>query len=168
MASAREALERSLGELDELCRDQGLLADRLVQLAEVPLETLLGEIGRTEELLCRRHRGAVSACEQPGGAPDAPPVPLPERLRRDHARFDESVAELRWYFDRVAVDAHGGNRQALGQYWRLVVEAVARHSAEERETLARTSPTAVAEDGVIKSARSLPRSEASAWPSRTS
>lgn len=168
MASARNALESSLRELEALCREQGVLADRLVHLAEVPLGTLRRELGRTQELLCRRHALAARECERREGTANVPRVRLSELSRRDHARFEESVRELRWYLDRVASDAHGGNRQALGQYWRLVVEAVARHTAEEREALARSGLTPSAEDAVIRSARSAVPSEAPTWPSRTS
>jgi hypothetical protein len=54
-------------------------------------------------------------------------------LRSDHDRFDSSVQQLRWLLAIVERDDHGGNRQALGQYGRLVCEALRRHRVEERE-----------------------------------
>lgn len=58
-----------------------------------------------------------------------------ERLLADHQRFGESILELQTLREIVRQDGHGGNRQALGQYWRLVWEALARHLTEEEDLL---------------------------------
>ncbi len=53
-------------------------------------------------------------------------------LRADHRWFSQSFEQLRWFFEVVERDDHGGNRQALGQFGRLVTESVRRHLADER------------------------------------
>jgi hypothetical protein len=53
-------------------------------------------------------------------------------LESDHERFLLSLEQLWWFYGIVAEDDHGGHRQALGQYGRLVAEALERHLAEER------------------------------------
>ncbi len=54
-------------------------------------------------------------------------------LRADHRWFSQSFEQLRWFLGVVAREDHGGNRQALGQFGRLVTESVRRHLADERE-----------------------------------
>lgn len=51
----------------------------------------------------------------------------------DHEWFRTSVEQLRWFLEVVERDDHGGNRQALGQYGRVLAEAVQRHRRDERE-----------------------------------
>lgn len=43
-----------------------------------------------------------------------------------------SLQELHGYVDRLKKEDHGGHRQALGQYWRLVLEAFDHHLEDER------------------------------------
>lgn len=54
-------------------------------------------------------------------------------LRADHRWFSQSFDQLRWFFGLVERDDHGGNRQALGQFGRLVTESVRRHLADEQQ-----------------------------------
>ncbi len=58
-----------------------------------------------------------------------------ERLRDEHIRFLASVVELRGLLEVVVQEDHGGHRQALGQYGRLLVEALRRHRTEEHGTV---------------------------------
>ncbi|MFZ0699442.1 MAG: hypothetical protein WAN74_04555 [Thermoplasmata archaeon] len=57
---------------------------------------------------------------------------LTELLRADHRWFKTSFEQLDWFLRIAEENGHGGNRQALGQYGRLVAEAVRRHLADER------------------------------------
>lgn len=56
---------------------------------------------------------------------------LREIVRSDHRGFEISFEQLDWFLRIAEGDGHGGNRQALGQYGRLVAEAVRRHLADE-------------------------------------
>ncbi len=69
-----------------------------------------------------------------GSARICPPTRIDARrgLAADHERFRTSVQQLWWFYAIVEREDHGGNRQALGQYGRLVCEALRRHRAEER------------------------------------
>lgn len=62
---------------------------------------------------------------------------LRRTLEEDHARFRVSLDQLRWFFRVVEEDDHGGNRQALGQYGRVLAEALRRHRRDERAYLGR-------------------------------
>ncbi len=53
-------------------------------------------------------------------------------LQSDHERFEASLEQLWWFFRVVEKEDHGGHRQALGQYGRVLAEALSRHRAEER------------------------------------
>ncbi len=70
------------------------------------------------------------------GAPVAPglsdrPRTREELLAREHAWFRTSLEQLRWFLGIVEQEDHGGHRQALGQYGRLLAEALRRHLADE-------------------------------------
>jgi hypothetical protein len=56
-------------------------------------------------------------------------------LRADHAWFSVSLEQLAWFFGIVENEDHGGHRQALGQYGRLLAEALRRHRDLERAYL---------------------------------
>jgi hypothetical protein len=141
-ASAAEELDGSLEELERLCADQGRIAEGLVLLAEYPVDSLRAELAKAEELLCRRHPASVARAVEEARRSRGRILRLGPESVRDHPWFELSVRELAGYLDCVARDPHGGNRQALGQYWRLLIEAVARHAAEERESLHGLPPRA--------------------------
>lgn len=63
---------------------------------------------------------------------------LRRTLENDHARFRVSLEQLRWFHQVVVHDDHGGNRQALGQYGRVLAEALRRHRDDERRYRAPT------------------------------
>lgn len=56
-------------------------------------------------------------------------------LRADHRRFEESLAQLDWHLAIVRHEDHGGHRQALGQYGRVLAEAMRRHLRAEDDAL---------------------------------
>jgi hypothetical protein len=58
-------------------------------------------------------------------------------LGREHQRFRTSLAELRGLLAVVEADDHGGHRQALGQYGKILAEALRVHLNDER----RRTPT---------------------------
>lgn len=98
----------------------------LVRLEPYPLE----EVRRTVEGFCSelerhlresRRRGVVTPRD----------ARAEELLRSEHDRFPASVEELRALLDVVVHDDHGGHRQALGQYGRILVEALRAHRADE-------------------------------------
>jgi hypothetical protein len=56
-------------------------------------------------------------------------------VRSDHDWFETSVDQLWWFFRVVENEDHGGHRQALGQYGRVLAEALRRHRTDERQLL---------------------------------
>jgi len=53
-------------------------------------------------------------------------------LLHDHEWFATSLEQFWWFFRVVEADDHGGHRQALGQYGRVLAEALRRHRRDER------------------------------------
>jgi hypothetical protein len=53
-------------------------------------------------------------------------------LRSDHIRFFISLDQLEGLCRVVDGEDHGGHRQALGQYGRLLAESLQRHRGDER------------------------------------
>lgn len=56
---------------------------------------------------------------------------LRRELRDDHARFRTSLEELNALLGIIRRDDHGGNRQALGQYGKILAEALRIHLRAE-------------------------------------
>ena len=111
------------------------ISSGLVLLEEYPREDLRA----TVELLDRAVRAHVRRFDARwgrGGAAPGAPVELRAVLDADHARFLVSVEQLRWFFQIVEGEDHGGHRQALGQYGRVLAEALRRHRRDERSYLA--------------------------------
>ena len=102
----------------------------LVRLAPYTLE----EIQQVIAVFVRRVEAHVGppAHGAPGGTgpPDRPRT-REELLRREHAWFRTSLDQLRWFLGIVEQEDHGGHRQALGQYGRLLAEALRLHLADE-------------------------------------
>lgn len=63
--------------------------------------------------------------------PDRTIRSLREIVRSDHRWFEISFEQLDWFLAIAEKEGHGGNRQALGQYGRLLAEAMRRHLADE-------------------------------------
>jgi hypothetical protein len=125
---------RALGELLE--RQQGL-ADGLVLLQEFPLPRLAEGVREVEESLAQLHPRAVDPLlAEWAAAPVTGAVP-PERLRFEHRTFCASAKQLRWFYEIVEREDQGGHRQALGQYWKLLLEALRHHLRDERQYLER-------------------------------
>lgn len=114
------------------------VSSNLVLLEECPLKdvgTAIGAFaGRVRDHI-REYDGRLDA--EKGRTPDK--ADARSVLRSDHARFAVSLEQLDWFYAIVARDDHGGHRQALGQYGRVVTEALRRHRADEREYLGASS-----------------------------
>jgi hypothetical protein len=104
--------------LDPLIDWADRFGGELVRLAEYPLSDLRGAVSAIARVLGEHVRAAPAT----GGA----------LLAREHRRFLVSLDQLRWHLAIVEADDHGGHRQALGQYLRLVAEAARRHREDER------------------------------------
>ena len=50
----------------------------------------------------------------------------------DHEWFEISLEQLSWFLRVVEKEDHGGHRQALGQFARVLAEALRRHRRDER------------------------------------
>lgn len=108
--------ERGTDELDRaIARFERLSVD-LVLLEPIGREQLVGELTRFTRTV-RGHLAGVPPTD-PGG-------------RAEHRRFEESLEVLGWLEAIVEEDDHGGNRQALGQYGKLLTEALRAHRSQE-------------------------------------
>ncbi|MFY9717796.1 MAG: hypothetical protein WAK40_07705 [Thermoplasmata archaeon] len=122
--------------LDELVDRFDRLSTNLVLLSGPSVEGLQTAISSLD-IAVRAHVSAGSSRRLGRSTTDS-----------DHDRFLVSLDQLWWFYGIVAADDHGGHRQALGQYGRLVAEALRRHLTEERGDLPRaSSPPTTATDG---------------------
>jgi hypothetical protein len=118
-------------DLDALIESFDRLSSGLVLLERRPL----GEVRDAIEALEAAVQAHVTAA---GAAPATTDGRARERSGRvgeiesDHRRFPTSLEQLWWFYRIVEGDDHGGHRQALGQYGRLLAEALRRHRADER------------------------------------
>jgi hypothetical protein len=99
------------------------ISDGLVLLEEFPLDEVREAVGG----FGRRVRAHSEAAGSPGTRTDRD-----GRIAADHRRFLTSVEQLDWLLRIVEQEDHGGHRQALGQYGRLLTESLRRHRREER------------------------------------
>lgn len=104
---------------------------RLVLLEEYPLEDLRAAVATTSAAV-RAHR--VDAEKQIRGLPaeGRGHAQLIQVVRSDHEWFEISVEQLGWFLRVVEGEDHGGHRQALGQFGRVLAEALRRHRRDER------------------------------------
>jgi hypothetical protein len=124
-------LDPTPSELDPLVRWLEVASDGLVLLQAYRLDELRAMVRRVAEVVAthtREYDGRLGAAPLPGGRPATWAL-----LRADHAWFSVSLEQLAWFFGIVENEDHGGHRQALGQYGRLLAEALRRHRDLERE-----------------------------------
>jgi hypothetical protein len=145
MAAARAGTElpRPPQDFDEFVRWLGDLCDRLVLLEELPLERV-EEAVRVVRPAVTRHAESPMLRPPPAGVrADSRGDELWEVLCSDHRWFEASMDEFEAVFNVVGSEDHGGNRQALGQYGRLLASALARHRRDEAEydRLSRDGPS---------------------------
>jgi len=112
----------------------------LVLLEEYPLSDVrnaLDKVGRA----VRAHRLSTELWVVPLLGADAETARGATVVLSDHEWFETSIEQLWWFFRVVEKEDHGGHRQALGQYGRVVAEALRRHRSDERRLEARTAPS---------------------------
>jgi hypothetical protein len=125
---------QELADLGALVTEQSGVADGLVLLHDHPLSVLQRETDRLRQRLLERHPGSMEwmlrGTETAGGDRAAS-----RRIRAEHERFRASLAQLDWLLTIVRENDHGGNRQALGQYWRILLGSIVPHVEEETRLL---------------------------------
>lgn len=100
----------------------------LVRLAEYPLPVVEAAV----ETFSAAVRAHLAAADPPDGFGVGSLRPVRERLLEgEHARFRTSLEQLAWFLSVVRGEDHGGHRQALGQYMRVLAEAFRLHRDEE-------------------------------------
>lgn len=142
----RAAALRAHAALADLLPRAAARARELVLLGSRPVGELRAEIDRVAGVL-DRHAGETAPFLAALRASHRP-VPIDTGLlEREHAVFPESVGQLRVFLAVVEQDDHGGNRQALGQYWTALVEALELHDRDEAVGLGLAPPAAVDPNG---------------------
>ncbi|MGB6500517.1 MAG: hypothetical protein WBG19_03835 [Thermoplasmata archaeon] len=123
-----ETLGRSAGpvrSLEEITNSFERFSAGLVLLEACPIEQVRAEIVEFESALRAHLRSSESIAPSEGPGGDA------GTIASDHSRFLTSIDQLWWFYRIVSSNDHGGHRQALGQYGRLLTEAVQQHMSVE-------------------------------------
>ncbi|MGA8276313.1 MAG: hypothetical protein WB789_08000 [Thermoplasmata archaeon] len=107
------------------------VSDRLVLLEEFSLKEIRSAMRITRERVLAHLRSSDRSESSPGSTPRT--QELDEIVRSDHEWFEMSLAELAGLVRIVEQEDHGGHRQALGQYGRLLATALTRHRRDEAE-----------------------------------
>jgi hypothetical protein len=131
--AARVDPGRVPSDFDEMIEWTDRWSEGLVLLAEYPLPELRRAVDAVRGSVAAHAASLASRLgdDPPGrGASDARAL-----LRADHAWFAISVDQFDWFLRVVEGEDHGGHRQALGQYGRLLAEALRRHRRLEVEYL---------------------------------
>jgi hypothetical protein len=124
--------------LDALVDWFELVSYDLVLLEEFSLDEIRIAVARIAQGIETHGRSAERS--PPGPVAGSPELEdLGHILSADHDWFRTSVDQLWWFFGVVEREDHGGHRQALGQYGRVLCEAVRRHRAMEEEFVRRSS-----------------------------
>jgi hypothetical protein len=103
----------------------------LVLLEEYPLADLRAAIVEIERAV-RAHRVTADRWVLPLRNSDEETARGAKVVLSDHAWFETSLEQFWWFFRVVEKEDHGGHRQALGQYGRVLAEALRRHLDDER------------------------------------
>ncbi len=116
-------------EFDRRVQEFDRFSHGMVLLAEVPRPELLRVVREFADALSSHARAAPRPLR--GGSDGRAGA----ALAADHERFLSSVGQLRWLSSILERDDHGGNRQALGQYGKILVEALREHRRREQKLL---------------------------------
>ncbi len=125
-------LARPPATLEELVDWFEALSYGLVLLEPYPLTGVRGAMDRFHQEVRLHSDRADSRLAHDSPRIDPLARRLAELVRADHRWFEISFDQLDWFLRIAEENGHGGNRQALGQYGRLVADAVRRHLADER------------------------------------
>lgn len=120
---------------------------RLVLLDDVPLEEVraaLRQLTGAVQAHCAEYRVLLDRGDRAG----TPSVPLLRILSADHDWFATSLEQLWWFYGIVERENHGGHRQALGQYGRVLAESLRRHRSDEQAFLGSVPDPAGSTGGV--------------------
>ncbi len=126
MPSAPEPAAGGTNELvpfDRAVAEFGGLSQQLVLLDDLALPEVVRRVTGFEEVLRGHLEGGPSSV--------ADSAPASSEIEEDHRTFAESIEVLDWLLGIVRTDDHGGNRQALGQYGKVLAEALLDHRARE-------------------------------------
>lgn len=137
LPAAGANIQRPPADFDELVEWLEGWSYRLVLLEEYPLADLQAAIAATGNAI-RSHRTEIETRLSrigPGGQGTAP---LLQVVRSDHEWFEISVDQFGWFLRIVEGEDHGGHRQALGQFGRVLAEALRRHRRDEQRLLSAT------------------------------
>ncbi len=125
-------LSRPPSELGEWADWFETVSTGLVLLEPYPLAEVRTVIARFHANVRAHSEAAEARLTRRGARSDPGERALTELLRSDHRWFEVSFEQLEWFLRIAEENGHGGNRQALGQYGRLVSEAIRQHLADER------------------------------------
>lgn len=106
----------------------------LVLLEEYPLP----DVRAATESLKGAVRTHIRGTRLPTPFRASPVTPIAQErvlLESDHIWFGTSLDQLDWFYRIVEREDHGGHRQALGQYGRVLAESLRRHRTHERAYL---------------------------------
>jgi hypothetical protein len=118
-------------DVGDIARRQAELAERLVRLEDVPLPELDREVRLLRRSLLFEHSRGTEPWLRDMERQAPAQAHRVDRLRSDHRIFRSSMEQLEWFRSIVEAEDHGGNRQALGQYWKILIESILRHLEEE-------------------------------------
>jgi hypothetical protein len=125
-------IQRPPARFDEVVDWFELVSYNLVLLEDYRLEDVRRAVDRVALALEAHNHAAGSLIQDATRGP----AELRERARiltADHEWFQTSIEQLRWFLAVVEREDHGGHRQALGQYGRVLCESVRRHRTDEEE-----------------------------------
>jgi hypothetical protein len=131
------ALAEGIDHLRALAAAQREVAERLVLLEEFSLPGLAASVAAMRVELLERHVPNWEPRLRAGALRNDARAGV---LRREHGIFAGSLGQLDWLLGIVAGEPHGGHRQALGQYWRIFLEALDRHLVDELRTIGPEAP----------------------------
>jgi len=102
-----------------------------VLLEEYPLSDVRAAIAAVDAAV-RSHGEEANAWVRPLQTAEEETAREAGVILNDHEWFSTSLEQFWWFFRVVEADDHGGHRQALGQYGRVLAEALRRHRRDER------------------------------------
>jgi len=103
---------------------------RLVLLEEYELHDIRTAVESVERAV-HAHRARFDPWVRAIGPKDEPTSRAVRVVLSDHEWFEISLEQLVWFLQVVEQEDHGGHRQALGQFGRVLAEALRRHRRDE-------------------------------------